>query len=250
MYFYMRYEHDSRPFGKRHFVTYKISLKAASEIFCSIRGYSREQEPGTVSHDQNKLQPGTTHDGGSRWDVDLHKVLTVVPWQISREESGILRNAIQSSKSWTVSIDDDAVSTGLLDTDPVVGKAVAWVKVEDPEKSGALKHNDLVLLVLEGDVGLWSVEPTILLFCPLHLAVEVVQEAVSQQVVVWEVELTASIVEAVAVALAWKVEPLWVTEFVALKIKITLATESVGNQTNHLMQTHTALDDWRELAES
>lgn len=178
---------------------------------------------------------GSTHDGGSCWDIDLHKVLAIVPWQISGEESGVLRNAVQTTKGRAVSVDDDAVSTSLLDTDPVIGEAVAWVEVEDPEQAGALKHNDLVLLILEGDVGLWAMEPAIFLFCPLHLAVEIVQEAVPQEVVVWQIKLTTGIVEAVAVALAREIEPLWMAEFVALKVEITLTTESMGDQPNHLV---------------
>jgi len=249
LYFYMRYEHDRRPSGKRHFVTYEATFDAALGII-SITRCSQGQEPGTVSWYKYKRRAGLTYDGGSCWNVDLHKILAVVPWHISREESGILRDAVQTTKGWAISVDDNAVSTSLLNTNPVVGKAVARVEVKDPEQPGALKDDDLVLLVLEGDVGLWAVEPAIFLFCPLHLAVKLVQEAVSQQLVVWQIELTAGIVEAVAVALAWKIEPLWMAKFVALEVEVTFTTESVGDQANHLVQSHTTLNHRRKFAES
>ena len=92
-------------------------------------------------------------------------------------------------------------------------------------------------------------KPSVLLLGPLHLAIKVVQEAVSEQVIVGQIELTTGIVKAVAVAFTWKVEPFGVTKLIALEVEVSLATKSVSDEADHLVQAHATLNDWRELAQ-
>lgn len=104
----------------------------------------------------------------------MEEVLSVVPGEIGGEEAGALVNATQTAERRAVGVQDNAVSTSLLNTNTVVCEAVRRVEVEDPEKTGTLEDNDLVALILEGDVSLVRVQPAILLLGPLHLAVKVV----------------------------------------------------------------------------
>ena len=146
-----------------------------------------------------------------------------------------------------VGTQNDTVSALLLNTNTVVGEALLGMEVEDPQQSSALKYDDLVTLVLEADVGLRRVEPSVLLLGPLHLAVELVEEPVAEELVIWEVELAAGVVEAVVVAFAREVEPLRVTELVTLKVQIALTSQTVCDQSDQLMQRQTAVDDRGEL---
>ena len=132
-----------------------------------------------------------------------------------------------AAKVLAVGAEDDSVGALLLDADAVVGEAVLGVEVEDPEKAGALEDDDFVALVLQADVGLRRVQPAVLLFGPLHLAVEFVEESVAQEVVIDEVELAPCIVEAVVVARTWEVQPFRMAEFVAFKVEVALPSETV-----------------------
>lgn len=180
----------------------------------------------------------------------MEEVLSVVPGEIGGEEAGALVNATQTAERWAVGVQDNAVSTSLLNTNTVVCEAVRRVEVEDPEKTGTLEDNDLVALILEGDVGLVRVQPAILLLGPLHLAVKVVQEVVAEDLVIDKVELAASVVEAVAVALTREVKPFGVSKLVSFEVEVSLTSKTVCDQTDHLVQSHTALNDGGELAQS
>lgn len=123
------------------------------------------------------------------------------------------------------------------------------MEIEDPKEPCALEDQDLVALVLQADVGLRGVEPAVLVLGKLHGAVELVEELVPQQVVLGEVELAASVPEGVVVAGPREVEPFGVAELVALEVQVALAAEGVGDEPDHLVQGHAALDDGGELRE-
>ena len=93
------------------------------------------------------------------------------------------------TKGLVVGAQNDAVGTFLLNTNTVVSEALLRMEVKDPQQSSTLKHNDLIALVLKADVGLRRVEPSVLLLCPLHLAVKFIEEPVAEKLVVWKVEL-------------------------------------------------------------
>ena len=71
-------------------------------------------------------------NGRSCRNVDLDKVLAVVPCKVSREEPGVLSNTSKTTKCGAVRVDDDTVCTSLFYADSVVCEAVAWMEVEDP----------------------------------------------------------------------------------------------------------------------
>ena len=169
----------------------------------------------------------------------MEEVLSVVPGEIGGEEAGALVNATQTAERWAVGVQDNAVSTSLLNTNTVVCEAVRRVEVEDPAKTGTLEDNDLVALILEGDVCLVRVQPAILLLGPLHLAVKVVQEVVAEDLVIDKVELAAGVVEAVAVALTREVKPFGVSKLVSFEVEVSLTSKTVCDQTDHLVQSHT-----------
>ena len=132
-----------------------------------------------------------------------------------------------SAKRLAIAAEHDPVRALLLNANAVVGEAVGRVEVEDPQQARALEDDDLVALVLQANVRLRRVQPSVLLLGPLHLAVELVEEPIPQQLVVDEVELPARVVEAVAVALAREVQPFWVAELVAFEVEVALAAQAV-----------------------
>lgn len=183
-----------------------------------------------------KDKKGKTYDRSPARDIYLQEVLPLVPRERCGEESRTLVHIAVATERLCVRVQHDLVRALLLDTNAVVGEAVLRVEVEDPQETGTLEHDDLVALVLQADVCLWCVQPAILLLGPLHLAVELVEEPVAQEFVIDEVELATSIVEAVVVALAREVEPLWVTKLVALEVQVSLASQSMRDQSDQLVQ--------------
>lgn len=175
--------------------------------------------------------------------VHLDKVLPPIPRKRCRKEARALINISMPAKVLAIGAQHNAVGALLLDANAVVGEAALRVEVEDPQQARALKHNDLVALVLEADVRLRRMQPAVLLLCPLHLGVEVVEESVAQELVVDEVELAARVVERVSVAFAGEVEPLRVPELVAFEIEVALAAEAVRDEADHLVQREAAGDD-------
>jgi hypothetical protein len=103
----------------------------------------------------------------------------------------------------------------------------------------------------------------------VHGDVELPQIAISEKLVIYEVELSSSMSEAVAVALSREVHPsarqrcidrfdiLGMTKFVSLEVQVALSTESVyeepvvsweflGGSPDHLVQGQSTIDNWRE----
>ena len=171
-------------------------------------------------------------------------VLAVVPREIRGEEASLGIETVEATVLLGIRVENDAVGARLLNTDAVVGEAVGVVEVEDEDQAGALKDNDLVALVLERDVGLRGVQPAVLVLAQVHRPVKVVEELVTQEVIFRKVELASGVPERVLVALTGEVKPLGVAELVALKVEVTLTSQSVGKETDHLVQGHTAVNDW------
>jgi hypothetical protein len=146
-----------------------------------------------------------TYNRSPRRNIHLQEILPLIPLKRRSEEARILRHIAMPAKRFTISTEHDPIRAFLLNANAVVGKAVGRVEVEDPQQARALEDDDLIALVLKADVGLRRVQPSVLLLGPLHLAVELVEEPVAQELVVDEVELPARVVEAVAVAFAREV---------------------------------------------
>lgn len=120
------------------------------------------------------------------------------------------------------------------------------MEIEDEDETGSLKDNDFVSFVLQGDVCLWGVKPTVLRFALVHHGIKVVQELVAEKRVLGEIELAAGIPEGVLVTLTRKIEPLGMTELIALEIEVAFTTQAVGEQANQFMQSNTAVNNGRQ----
>ena len=152
-----------------------------------------------------------------------------------------------STKSLVVGTQNNTIGTFLLNTNTVISEALLRMEVKDPQQSSTLKYNDLVALVFKTDVGLRRMEPSVLLLCPLHLAVEFVEKPVAEELVIWKVELAAGVVEAVVVAFTGEVEPFRVAELVAFEVQVALTSQTMCDQTDQLMQGQASVDDGGQL---
>ena len=123
------------------------------------------------------------------------------------------------------------------------------MKIKDPQQARTLKHNNLVALMLERNVRLRRMQPPVPRFCPLHLGIEIIQEPISEELVVDEIELTAGVVEAVIVAGTREVEPLGMAKLVAFEVEVAFAAETVRDEPNHFVEGEAALDDRGEGGE-
>lgn len=157
--------------------------------------------------------------------------------------SRLVGDSRQSTESCVVCVEDHSVSTRVLHTNTVVGERARGVEVEDPQQSSPLEDDDFVALILQADVCLWGVQPSVLVLSPLHCLVEVVEEVVAEELVFHKVELAARVVEAVVVAFTGEVEPFWVAKLVAFEVEVGFSSQTVGDETNHLVKCHAALND-------
>lgn len=92
-------------------------------------------------------------------------------------------------------------------------------------------------------------EPSDLGLCVVHSAIKVAQELVTEQLVVYNVPLTTSIVEGRVVAGAGEIKPLGMTKLVSNKGQVTLTSKTVGHQADHLMQGQTTVNDRRQFCQ-
>lgn len=176
-------------------------------------------------------------------DVDVSAVGPVIPLQVFSEESRAIVDSCEPAVLLGVAVEHDPVGPSSLDADSVVRVALSCVEVEHEDQSGPFKDNHLVRLILKGDICLWRVQPPVLGFALVHGAVEVVKELVPEKVILGQVELAASIPKRVLVSLAGEVEPLWVAKFVALEVEISFSAEAMSEESDHLVQSDTPVNN-------
>ena len=176
-----------------------------------------------------------THNRCPRWQIDLYEILPPVPLKRCGEEASIFGVASESAVGRVVRIQDDLICPGLLDTDTIVREALARMEIEYPQQACPFEDDDFVLFVLETHMRLRRMQPAILLLCPLHFRVEVVQELVSEIAVFGQIQLTTCVPKAIVVSFPREIQPFWVSEFVALKIKVSLTAQRMSDQPNHLV---------------
>lgn len=184
-----------------------------------------------------------TYNGCPGRNVHMGAVLAVVPRKVGSEEASLGIETVEATVLLGIRIENDAVGALLLNTDAVVGVAVGVVEVEDKDQAGALKDDDLIALVLERDVGLWGVQPAVLVLGQVHRPVKVVEVLVTQKTIFRKVELAPGVPERVLVALTGEVKPLGVAELVAFKVEVTLTSQGMGKETDQLVQCHAAVND-------
>lgn len=173
----------------------------------------------------NKIKK--TYDGSSRWDIHLGEVLAVIPLKWRSKESSAGIDPLEAAEIFGVAVQHHSVGTSALYTDTVVYVALLWVEVEDEQQASPFEDDDLVGLVLQTDVCLFRMKPSILLLGMLHPGVELIQESVSEEFVFREIELTSCIPEAVIISFSWEVEPLWMAKLVTFKVQVAFAAQTV-----------------------
>lgn len=92
---------------------------------------------------------GVSYQGGSARNVHMCPVLPVVPFHGCCEEPCTLVDAVETTDILAVRVKDNSVCSSNVDADPVVAEAVGRVEVEDKHQAGTLKHDHLVVLVLQ-----------------------------------------------------------------------------------------------------
>jgi hypothetical protein len=57
----------------------------------------------------------------------------------------------------------------------------------------------------------------------VHQLVKGVEEFVSKEIILCEVELSTSVPKRIVISRSREIEPLWVTKFIAFKVKVSLS---------------------------
>lgn len=144
-------------------------------------------------HETNTRE--AAYQGGSSRDINLEAIGPIIPRQIIGEEPGVFLIASEATEFRVIGVQHDTIRAGILDADAVIGEAVCGVEVEDPEEAGALEDEDLVALMFQADVSLRRMQPAVFLLRQLHGAVELVEEFVSQEAILGQVQLAACVPE-------------------------------------------------------
>lgn len=96
-------------------------------------------------------------------------------------------------------------------------------------------------------------EPTILVLCPVHSLVELVEILVAKHLVIKDVPLASGMFERVSIAFTGEIEPLRIgelprpikellatdlgmTKFISLKVQIAFAAKTVGDQSTEIVK--------------
>ena len=117
------------------------------------------------------------------------------------------------------------------------------MEVKDPEETCTFEYDDFVLFVLQTNIRLLGMQPSVFLFRMLHLGVKLVEELIAEKFVVGEVELTACVPEGIFVSGTREIEPFGMSEFVAFEIEIAFSSESMSQESDHLVERHAMFDD-------
>lgn len=185
-----------------------------------------------------------TYDCRSCWQISLQGILAVIPFARLGEEASGGVHALKATEFLSIAVQNHSVRPCLLYADLVVCEAPFGMEVEDKEETGSLENDDLISLVLQANISLLRVQPAVLIFCSLHCCIELIEKLVSQKTIIWKVKLAPRILVAVSVALSWEVKPLAMAELVALEVEVSLTTEGVGDEADHLVQSHATVNQW------
>mmetsp|Transcript_2946 Transcript_2946/g.7969 ORF Transcript_2946/g.7969 Transcript_2946/m.7969 type:complete len:225 (-) Transcript_2946:2194-2868(-) len=178
------------------------------------------------------------HSGSAR-SVDLHAARPVVIVAVLGVELGVvpLAGVTPAAKDALVRAQGDLVGPGLEAPHPVIGVRVARMEVENENQIPLLEHDQLVHLVLAGDVGVRSVDKSER-FVQMHQGPVVrVHVLVLEGLGIREIPPSPALV--VGSPVAWnelsrggvvrviprKVDPLRVAKLVAHEIQVPLAAK-------------------------
>jgi len=103
--------------------------------------------------------------------------------------------------------------------------------------------------MLQANVSLGCVQPSVTLFKMLHGSIKVVEKFVSQEGVIKDIPLPSGVVVRVVVPGTREVEPFRVAEFITLKVEVAFTTQSVSEESDHFVEGKTALNDGGKVGE-
>ena len=179
---------------------------------------------------------------GAGGNVELQPTLVVAG------EQGVVVGEVANGiiiEPMTAEFDGVGVQQHLIGTlthhEAVACVAAIVAEVEDEEEFAALIGQHLIAVVRPnfGDGCLLDILLQLQDF--QHLAVEVSEVVVAELLVVDEVPLTAGVLVAPSVFLSREVDPLGMTELITHEVEISAVDGAGSEQTNHLVESNTAL---------
>mmetsp|Transcript_40311 Transcript_40311/g.126894 ORF Transcript_40311/g.126894 Transcript_40311/m.126894 type:complete len:704 (-) Transcript_40311:165-2276(-) len=148
------------------------------------------------------------------------------------------------SKLGPVRVEDDLVLAGPHSSDTISLVGLGGVEVEDEEKFALLGDDHLITLIHQAHILVAALmHEAERFFQALHGRVEVVEMDVTKMRLIGEVPLAASMMIGPVVADAREVDPLRMSEFVTHEVEVSLSSERHGDQSDHLVQGDSSVDD-------
>ena len=141
-----------------------------------------------------------------------------------------------------VGVKDDYVVRGPVCAHTVVFKRLARVEVKDKESWPFLVDDELVLLVAQRQELVFSSHQVQDGLPLIHELVELAELVELKALVVEQIPLSPAVVVAEVVAFPREVDPLWMPELVPHESEESLATQRLGDEPDHLVQSHASGD--------
>jgi len=109
------------------------------------------------------------------------------------------------------------------------------VEVENEHQFALFVNNNLVFFRGEGHVLVGVAHHPEHILPMVHGLIKGIQLAEAEALVILQVPLTAAEMVAVVVARPGKVDPLWMSEFIAHKVQVGLSAQTDGNESDQLV---------------
>merc|ERR1719272_2646411 len=77
----------------------------------------------------------------------------------------------------------------------------------------------------------------------MHELIKTLEVLVLQLIRVSKVETPTTMLITPLIQFCWKIDPLWMSKLIADKVQVALASQAKCDQTDHLMQSHPAIND-------
>ena len=139
-----------------------------------------------------------------------------------------------------VGVENHVVRTG-RNEESVVGERACRTEVEHEDKVAAHVGENLVAVVVPYLLHRSLLEVLLELQSLQHIVVEVAEELVVEVGIVDEIPLAACVFMAPAVAFAWKVDPLRMSELITHEVEVTAVDGRSRNEANHLVECYAAM---------
>ena len=185
---------------------------------------------------------GAQHDASPVGHVEAELVwstVTLLLFCLKPSTVGIL-DPLMSSKPLLIGFVQDEMITIPLGSNVIALIRIIGMEVEDKEQLSFFVNDDLVLLICLSDELMLRYHGFELNFCLVHYDIKLTQLAVSEVLIISQVPLSSAVIITITIALSWEVNPFRMSKLISHEVQISLSSETLRYESNHLVQGHSS----------